>query len=802
MALKFFRGRTFALWMTAMALGVAVALLSWHWRYAWLPPGVWEDVAVAAGLYPPASTFPLVWHTLVRQLFQWVDMAHAIRILQIAGHCALGLAAMLVFAILNETLPMGLRGRILSRAWCRRIIRLLLVQGALLFVLSDPIWEVGQVFGPTTLNLLMLLFAILVFVRYAWNRGIIRGWYWTMLLCGIMAGDTLLGAVLVVLVLVVCRLRAESNADKLVNPMADPFIRTMTMRRMTIVAMAGWLSVIVGNVVFFCLSDGLEAHDLSGGMCAITYLMNYWKIFTSAASPSGWMLFVIVVLVPLVLSMAHIRVATDDDRFLPYWYAAFFVLVGAVSFLQIAGWRSFWFWTWTSGQEAVKSPLLRCVAAFVSTQTFTYALCVLGVEVYFRNYRRIAGIKYQDSVEETVRGAELATSFRRFSRLMRFSMLLEPVVLFACVLPYRMQNTVRGIVRALYDCARQTAYECQDAQFLFTDGTLDTAVELASREQGRDVLALSLTGGNSERDRFIRQRGALDKEDSEMLSFSAMDALRTWLRYKKPRMETVAVQLGFELWAIGRKSPPPVAGLVARPAGFPPGFAEAGAKEARVLARRILDVYNADEELEDAPPGMRDIFTRMQWRVARMCRVRSDRLDKERLTRQAMEESDLADKLDAKNAEFQRVRQQLEMVSRGDSRLTPREGLKLGMDRGDFRMAEMFARQVLFSDPDDLAANFVMGMFYFGNEQYSRAEAYLKKCAQKQPKAAPIFNNLAVAQLRQGNLEEAEKNARRALEIDADSFEARRTLKNVLKEKEAAEQKRRENPTLPDGPKM
>ena len=99
MALKFFRGRTFALWMTAMALGVAVALLSWHWRYAWLPPGVWEDVAVAAGLYPPASTFPLVWHTLVRQLFQWVDMAHAIRILQIAGHCALGLAAMLVFAI-------------------------------------------------------------------------------------------------------------------------------------------------------------------------------------------------------------------------------------------------------------------------------------------------------------------------------------------------------------------------------------------------------------------------------------------------------------------------------------------------------------------------------------------------------------------------------------------------------------------------------------------------------------------------------------------------------------------------------
>ena len=177
-----------------------------------------------------------------------------------------------------------------------------------------------------------------------------------------------------------------------------------------------------------------------------------------------------------------------------------------------------------------------------------------------------------------------------------------------------------------------------------------------------------------------------------------------------------------------------------------------------------------------------------------MCRLRGDRLDRDHKTETAVKESSLADELDARNVSFRRVRQQLEMVSRGDSRLTPREGLKLGMDRGDFRMAEMFARQVLYSDPDDLAANFVMGMFYFGNEQYGRAESYLRKCVQKQPKSAPILNNLAVAQLRQGLFDEAEANARRALEADADSLEARRTLKNVLKEKEAAEQEKRTRP--------
>ena len=770
-----------------MALGVAVALLSWHWSYAWLPPDAWEDVSVAAGLHPPAKVFPLLWHAIVCPLFDCLDMAHAIRALQMAGHCALGLAAMLMFAILHETLPKTLRARILQRAWCRRIVRVVLAQGVILFACSDPVWETGQVFGPATFHLLLLLLIVLLFMRYAWNRGVIRGWYWTMFALGVLAADSVLGVLLAAFCLIVCRLRAESNADKLVNPLADPFVRTMTMRRMTLAAATGWLLAVLVNVLFFCRQDGLEAHDLSAGLYAVTYLMNYWKALAGAASPSGWMLFVVVVIVPLLLSIVHIKVAVDDDSFLPYWYAAFFLLVGVVAFLQLSGWRSFWFWTWTNGQAAVMSPLMRCLSALVSAQTCTYALFVLGVEVYFRNYRRIAGIKFQDSVEETVRGAELVSSFRRFSNLSRLVLLLEPIVLLALVVPYRMQPQARAIVRALYDCASQTALECQDARFLFTDGTLDTAVELCAREQGRDVLPLSLAGGSSERERYIRMRGALDDEDRQMLSFSAMDALRTWLRLKTSRLERVAVQLGFELWTIGRIPQPPVAGLVARPSGFPPGLAEEGAKEARALAERILDVYTGDEDLDSVSPALRDIFTRMQWRVARMCRLRGDRLDRDHKTETAVKESSLADELDARNVSFRRVRQQLEMVSRGDSRLTPREGLKLGMDRGDFRMAEMFARQVLYSDPDDLAANFVMGMFYFGNEQYGRAESYLKKCVQKQPKSAPILNNLAVAQLRQGLLVEAEANARRALEADAESFEARRTLKNVLKEKEKKE---------------
>ena len=144
-------------WVTAMALGVAVALLSRHWSYAWLPPDLWEDVAVAAGMRPPEAPFPLLWHFLVQPLFNFLDMARAIRVLQMVGHCAHGIVAMMVFAILHETMPKTLPSRVVQRSWCRWIVRAVLAQGAILFACSDPVWEVGQVFGPAMFHLILLL---------------------------------------------------------------------------------------------------------------------------------------------------------------------------------------------------------------------------------------------------------------------------------------------------------------------------------------------------------------------------------------------------------------------------------------------------------------------------------------------------------------------------------------------------------------------------------------------------------------------------------------------------------------------
>ena len=778
-------------WVTAALVGAAVAALSWLWRYDWLPPELWEDVSVAAGLRPPEATFPLAWHLLAGGLFKWVGPVRAVRLLLIGGHCALGVASALVFLLLGETLPSVMYRAARRARWSRWVTRLVMFQGVLLFACADPVWEAGQVFGPTIFHLLVVLLVVYIFMRHCVRATRIAVMYWSMLLLGMLSAESPLGIALAIGCLVVCYVKSNANSDVKVNPLGDPFVRVVVMRRMSAAAMAGCLAVMIANTLYFMHCDGLKAHDWTGFEFVLYYIYHYVEVMMSAATPAGWMLSVAVVGVPLGLSIVHIKMATDDDRFLPYWHGVLYAVMGLFAFLQVAGWRSFWFWTWTGDSTlAVGSGLLRCVCTALSAQTATYALCVLAVEIYFRNYFRIAGIRYQDSVEETKLGAGMAASFRRISRIGRRAVLYEPLVFLAVLLPWRVQTTTREVIRLLHESAWQTVMECEGLRYLFTDGALDAAVEICAKEKGQALYTISMMSGNTARARYIRTRAAEDQEDREMLNLSAVDTLRTWMRLKPQRLKEFALQVGFELLGRGRMSPP-CAGFVARPDGFPKGLAEAGAQGVHVLLNRLLKLYEKDEKLTSVAPALRDRLAYFQWRLARLCRVRADALETQNKTQEALAESELSDKLDAHNMVFKKMRQQMEVVGQGSMHLTPREGLKLGLERADFRMAEMFAHRVLASDPHDVSANFVIGMNYFSMEQYARAEIYFLKCLERRPNDPAILNNLAVAQLRQKKLDEAETNVRKALAAFPDAREAKRTLENVLKMKQEVEEERR-----------
>ena len=234
---------------------------------------------------------------------------------------------------------------------------------------------------------------------------------------------------------------------------------------------------------------------------------------------------------------------------------------------------------------------------------------------------------------------------------------------------------------AVNACARLTAEECGDARLVVTDGELDAAVEVCAARRGRDLKALSLMSGGTPRETFIRCRAALDGEDRTMLAMGAYETLRTWLAEKPESMTNVAVQLGFELWRhLGR--PLPIAGWMVAYDNAP--FRTAGALAARMAA---LCARGAPD-LADAK--LKEMFEFALWRLARMARMRADAADAAGNTELALEEADMAERLDACNKAYQRIERGLSWLGRKQGqRLTPREGLAFALVRAAFRMAQV-----------------------------------------------------------------------------------------------------------------
>ena len=163
-----------------------------------------------------------------------------------------------------------------------------------------------------------------------------------------------------------------------------------------------------------------------------------------------------------------------------------------------------------------------------------------------------------------------------------------------------------------------------------------------------------------------------------------------------------------------------------------------------------------------------------------MCRMRANEADTRKDSAVSEREHVMADRLDSLNPEWQKVQEKMDWIGqRGGMRITPREGLKIGLERADFKLARSYARKVLSMDGDDVHANFALGMSYFTEKQYGRAEMHLKKCLIRAPGEPAVLNNLAIVQLRLGRYAEAEANALKALEHLPDSSEVKTTLRHI-----------------------
>lgn len=762
-------------------LCAAISALAWAWQFDSPPPELMDSLAAAAGLRPPVAPLSLFWQHIAAPLCRVFGLPAACTVLRIAGHVSLGVFAFLSAGLLWMMLPASLlRGGHVA-SWWRVAVRFVLFQGTALLCLSDPVWNAFRWFSPLSLQILIATFAVVCcMVHFTTERRMPL--FASFALIGLLAADTPIGVVMLILLVVALFVRKIFRRVGFVVTPQDfnPIVNAHIHWRLTIAFAIGLGIGMALEIGAFASLDGLAAFGLTWGDYALEFPIVYLKALLATCTPAGALIFICMSVLPMLLALNVISRATDAEKTLRYSHGVIFVMVGLVAFTQLSGARTFWFWTWGGEGGCVRDGVLRCAAAFLCTLSVVWSLAVFTIELYLRNFRRIGTLQFQDDVEDEGVSEALAAA-KRLQRIVRAFLLAEPVIMFACVLPFRVQGLERAMLGAMADAARETADECRGADYVFTDGGLDSAVELAAALSGQSLRALSLMGGaTNPRELYLRTRGVTNASDRALLGSGAADALRTWVRSHPEKAGTYAVQIGFELWRRDGRQMPECSGLVARPAGFARGEAERGAAAAREIAKRILALYESGNPDGIPDRMLRDAFLFAQWRLAVLARHRANAYDERKDTALAMEDTHLAEELDRRNGALDRIRATMAWASRKKlERMTPQEGLRMGLSQANFALARVFALRVLDISPDDPAANFAVGMDYFVQKQYTRAQAYLERCRKLRPDDPAVLNNIAQCRLRLGDPAGALPYAERAKEILPDSPEITRTLERV-----------------------
>ena len=90
------------------------------------------------------------------------------------------------------------------------------------------------------------------------------------------------------------------------------------------------------------------------------------------------------------------------------------------------------------------------------------------------------------------------------------------------------------------------------------------------------------------------------------------------------------------------------------------------------------------------------------------------------------------------------------------------------------------SREILHRDPRHGFANYIMGSLALEREDYASAEDYLMRAGEVSPDSILVLNDLAVAKLRLGKLDEAERLIRKSFQTDDQIYAAWDTLGEIL----------------------
>lgn len=775
--------------VSSVLIGAAVALFAffaWKSPEAQFPPEYWEDISIAAGIRPPLRDCPLLWHRFVGFLILHFGFHRALDFISALGPVALGLLVSLVAHSFFRYLPANIIRLIPRSAKARCLAAAVALQGAALFAFSEPVRMASRIFTPDLFLLVLLtvtMFSILELIAtsrlaYAFPIGIFSG---------ILAAEFPLGFLPPLILALVFRFRIWAAPGSEVPPIAHPLMQAIAVRRIAVSFAVSWLGVVLCDGNFYTLAYG-RSEDATFITLAAEHVFGRLSMLCEGWTLRGMAMALALVAIPLSYALTQFRRSSDTEILLSARSSIWYALSGIAAFLQLCGLSILHFWNW--GVPVYWQ--LICMLA--SALTMVLSIGVFVADVYFRNNRRLAARFFPDAFEDGLLDERLNRSLRFSKEVLRPALILELIAVSVLTIPFCFDRDVARKASLVNEAARLTVAECAGVKQIFTDGALDAALELTAFAGGSSLKTLSLMSGNSMRDTLLRVRGETNAEDRAILKLGAENALRSWLRSDSSRMAESAVQIGFELWRGDRRPMPECGGFLARTAGLDREAAEVWAARAREYAERLLELSDRSGGGGSSSRLVDSLLGFIKWRLSRLCRLRADAAIRRGDDKAAELEHALADRLDGSNKAWLLLRNRMDwrdLRGSGRANFTPREGLRFGLKRADFRLAKSYARPIIESDPGDLQANFALGMSFFTERQYGQAERHLRRCLERAPDEPAVLNNLAIVLLRLDRLSEAEKFAKLALEKLPDSSEIKTTLRHV---REAQEKQRTDKP--------
>ena len=732
----------------AIAVGAITCAVIFVWSVPGLDPALWDETAVAAGIRPPRTIFPGYWRILSTSLFSAVGVESAIGLLSVVGIVLGGICSALVFLIVRQILALLIRTGKIYPAWHSFIAPFFAFVAALLFGVSDPFCNMVRVFSPEELRFLILLLGTHLTLRWFVVGG---NWriFLVMALIGLMAAETPFAFLVPALFFFGYRSVWNRIMDGLFEqPENLPDPEDLPKWRMFFLFLGALAFGVWANAMQFVSLGGLEANGWKAGDIYFRYGGGYWHALADAGSLLGWVLGLGFCVLPLLVTLRLFPMVARDDQSMPFNLGVSIFFVGALAVMQCGAFPAARFWTFTKETAMVPSNFLLVFFVFCAM----IAIALFGAAFAFECQRT-----YLSEEDGTPPGPLLkATS----------PALAVAVVALALIhVPKPIETEMQRIVDEAID---ETVEECGDAKYLFTDGHLDTAIELVAAKKGKPLRTLNMMSGAREWEINLR-RNLFDKssEDYKSAETGVPVLLRIWAGEKPNGMDDAAIQLGFEFWKREKKPLPTISGLVARTRGLDAAAVSNGVARATALAERILAI-SPKLEAADPSPALANALWSVNWRLSRLARLRDD--------------AKLADKLDLANTALTRMLSIIEYERlRTFMQMTPREGLQLALRRADFTEARRYSAAVLRYDEDDPSANFGMGMSALMIKRYDEAEMYLKRVLKRRPNEPAALNNLSIIYRKLKRWQEAEEYARKAIKLLPDSPEVKQTLSDALK---------------------